>query len=44
MPLELAMQREMAYRKKVDMLLQQLHGGVSRGNLVRTHSILIPFF
>ena len=39
MPLELAMKRELAYRKKVDRLLLQLHGGVSRENPVRTHSI-----
>ncbi|CBI15172.3 unnamed protein product, partial [Vitis vinifera] len=32
MPLELAMKRELAYRKKVDRLLLQLHGGVSREN------------
>ena len=39
MPLELAMKRELAYRKKVDRLLLQLHGGVSRENPVRIHSI-----
>lgn len=44
MPFELAMQRELAYRKKVDMLLLQLHGGVSRGILVRTHSINIYIY
>ncbi|KAJ9677489.1 hypothetical protein PVL29_022467 [Vitis rotundifolia] len=38
MPLELAMKRELAYRKKVDRLLLQLHGGVSRENPVSSSS------
>lgn len=42
MPLELAMKRESAYRKKVEMMLSQLYGGESRedpfSSQVRVHS------
>lgn len=31
LPLELAMQRELAYRKKVDIWLRELHDGAGEG-------------